>query len=253
MFYVEAFPEELDAAWERNAVAILPLGALEWHGAHLPLGMDGITAAWFSEKLCERIDGVLLPTLYAPITTLPHRHSLQIPTEAFRMILDQTIEGLYASGARTIALVTGHYAQAHEIELYEAALRMMDDQEDLRVFAASPLEVLGDDRLLDHAGKIETSQFQAIRPDLVRLEQVPDWPKPKVDAILGDHPRLATPAEGRELLATALEAWVDWIGSTTMEQLLRHYRKRFDAYEEYADKFYEGSWEDAILRWWETK
>ena len=75
------------------------------------------------------------------------------------MILDQTIEGLYHSGARTVALVTGHYAQAHEIEMYEAALRMMDDQEDLRVFAATPLEVLGDDNLLDHAGRYETSQF----------------------------------------------------------------------------------------------
>ncbi|HSI71782.1 MAG TPA: creatininase family protein [Fimbriimonas sp.] len=251
MRYVEAFPEDLDLAWSRGAPAILSIGALEWHGSHLPLGVDCFLADSFAERLAQETEGVLLPLLVTPITTLPHRHSLEVPAEAFRLILDSTLAGLYRSGARTIALVTGHYAQGHEIELYEAALRAMDDFEDVRVFAATPLEILCRDELLDHAGRWETAQMLAIRGDLVRLN-LPESLEPKQNGVLGPHPNLASKVEGQRILHEALRTWIDWLNATDSE-LRAHYGRRFDAYQPYVDRFYDGSWESAIQKWWATK
>jgi creatinine amidohydrolase len=250
--YTESFPSDLDAAWARGAPAILPIGALEWHGAHLPLGLDGLVAERFAADLAERVAGVLLPILYTPMTTLPHRHSLQVPAEAFRSIIDSTLAGLYTSGARTIAIVSGHYAQGHMVQLYEAAMMAMEDLELARVLAASPLELLDDPDLLDHAGRYETSQLLYLRPDLVRLDHLPESSKPKVDAVLGSHPSGASAEEGRELFARAMESWVKSL-SLNPSRLAEWYGARFDSYQPYVDAYFRGSWEDAIHAWWETK
>src|SRR5690349_13145208 len=115
--YGEMKPAEVQQAIEDVGVAILPIGALEWHGNHLPYGVDGILAETFSEKLAARVDGILLPTLYTPMTTLPEGHSLCVRSETFRGILYDHLNGLKHVGFRTVCLVTGHYAQGHLVEL----------------------------------------------------------------------------------------------------------------------------------------
>ena len=243
MRYAELHPDDLARRFAEGAAAILPLGALEWHGPHLPLGVDLLLAEAFAERLAGRIGGVLLPALTTPITTLPHPASLQVSTEAFRGVMDATLDGLIGAGACTVIVVTGHYAQAHEIELYEAAMRGMEDNPDVRIFAAAPLEPLGEDALLDHAGRIETAMTLAIRPDLVRLDDYDGT------GTLGEDPRPATAEEGERLFARGLEGWIEWL-ENDRTSLGRWYGRRFDAYEGYVDRYYRGSWEDAIQAWW---
>ncbi|AIE84396.1 creatinine amidohydrolase [Fimbriimonas ginsengisoli Gsoil 348] len=246
-------PAQLEAAWEAGAAAIVPWGALEWHGDHLPLGLDGIVAESFAERLADQMEGVLLPGIWLPITTLPHPASLQIRTETFRAVLDDTLLGLAGAGVRSIAVVTGHYAQGHLIELYEAALRAMDDCPGLRVFAATPLQPLNDPSLLDHAARYETSQLLAIRPDLVHVEDLPDETEVRRDAVLGEHPRLGSAAEGHALLQKGLEAWATWIQTATRDSLEQFYKAEFDALQAYVDAYYTGSWDEALEAWWATK
>jgi creatinine amidohydrolase len=243
-------PEQLDGLWSTEASAIVAWGALEWHGSHLPLGLDGIVAEWFARRLSDLTQSVLLPTMWLPITTLPHRYSQQVRTETLRMILDDLFAGLHKSGARKIAVVTGHYAQGHAIELSEAALRAMDDHDGLLVFVGSPLELLAEPELMDHAAHNETSQLLAIRPDLVHLEELPSEPTSQSSAILGESPQLGSADEGRQLLQRGLDAWIGWMSTASRLTLDEHYRSVFDRYQEYVDKYYEGSWEDAIQKWW---
>ena len=42
--YAELTPEQLEKRWSEKPLAIIAWGALEWHGSHLPLGLDGIVA-----------------------------------------------------------------------------------------------------------------------------------------------------------------------------------------------------------------
>ncbi len=252
-FYAEMSPHDVDSCWKARSPAILPWGALEWHGDHLPLGLDGMVAEHFGKMLAEQADGVLLPTTWLPITTLPHRHSLSVKTETLQRILDDVIAGLVAAGAKTVVLLTGHYAQGHLSEFYETAVRSMDDYPDVRVVAGTPLEPLGDDALLDHAGRYETSQLLALRPDLVKLSNLPPEINAKRDGVLGADPRQGSATEGHELFRSALAAWTTWLAISTRESLYDHYRSRFDTLRPYVDAHYRGSWEDAIHSWWETK
>lgn len=251
--YAEISPTELLRLWEANAPALVPWGALEWHGEHLPLGLDGIVAEAFANRLAEQVGGVALPGIWLPITTLPHASSLQVRTGTLRAILDDLIGGLAESGARTIVLLTGHYAQAHLIELFEAALRGMDDYESLRVFAGTPLQPLGRAELLDHAARYETSQLLAIRPDLVAADRLGEEVHPHRDGVLGEHPALGSVEEGEALLAEGIRMWADWIATAGRLELGDFYKRGFDELDEYVTTFYEGSWEEALIKWWQTK
>ena len=251
--YDEVFPADLRALWESGAPAIIPWGALEWHGDHLPLGLDGILAEYFAKQLSERLNGVLLPGIWLPITTLTHPSSLQIRTETFRLILDDIIGSLYKSGARRIAIVTGHYAQGHLVELFEASLRGMEDYPRLLIFSGSPLQPLGRPEWLDHAGHFEAAQLLAIRPDLVKLGALPDGEVSKLNGVLGSDPRQASAEEGYALLDQGLQAWERWMQGSNRTTLDADYKDRFDHLQDYVDDFYTGSWDDALELWWRTK
>ena len=47
-----------------DAVAYLPLGTLEWHGPHMPLGADGIQSKELFIRVAEKVGGVVLPLLF---------------------------------------------------------------------------------------------------------------------------------------------------------------------------------------------
>jgi creatinine amidohydrolase len=152
-------------------------------------------------------------------------------------------------------LISGHYAQGHEIVLAEVAEQVTRDQ-GLLVLAGTPLALLEDPDLLDHAGLWETSQLLASRPDLVDLTALPhdsDLSARDV-AVLGPDPRSATEAKGREILGQALEAWSGWIERLLAENdpqpLYDLYAERRSSYQGYVDQYYDGSWEKALDTWW---
>ena len=253
MRYADLRPDQLAAKFASRPIVIWPLGALEWHGPHLPLGLDGLVAEAFAEKLAQRSGGVLLPTTWHPITTLPHPMSLDIPAEAFRTLLDSTVSGLGRAGAKVVCLVTGHYAQGHSVELFRFAASR---QEGPTVIAASPLEPLEDDSLLDHAARWETAQLLAIRPDLVDLEILPEAVRGATHATLGEDPRLGSPDAAERLWETSIERWIQWIDaalSGDRSELIRFYIRREAVYKPYIERFFRESWEQAIQDWWSER
>ena len=136
------------------------------------------------------------------------------------------------------------------IELYETA-SWATSELGVPVFVGTPLEPLGDPSLLDHAGRFETSQLLAVRPDLVRMEDLPDDTVSLVDAVLGEHPRLGSAAEGEQLFARALDSWAEWLEDST--GLGMYYQRAIDQYDDYRTQFYRESWEQAIADWWASK
>ncbi|HRF60909.1 MAG TPA: creatininase family protein [Fimbriimonadaceae bacterium] len=244
--YAEAFPCDLDRALERQAPIVWPLGALEWHGDHLPLGTDGLLSTAFAERLAEALDGVLLPTTWIPMTTLPHRFSLDVRSATFESLVADQLSALARAGWKVLIVITGHYAQGQEILLYRIARTVMDEHEGLMVFAAAPLEPLGDS-MLDHAGRIEASQMLACRPDLVRLQHISQ------DAVVGQPPEDASELRGRELLNRAVDAWVEWTGDPDRRALKAAYVEAEARYQPYVERFFRGDWDEAIRAWWSNR
>jgi creatinine amidohydrolase len=253
--YVDLRPGELREQLNTVPVALLPWGALEWHGPHLPFGLDGLVAEAFSEKLAAASGAVLLPTTYLPITSLPHPQSISISAEHVAGVWSDLFRELDRVGFRLVCVVSGHYAQGHEWVLMQTAESAMAGT-DLRVLAGTPLSLIGEPSLLDHAGRWETSQLLHVRPDLVDVDALPsqELPGPAKSAVLGEDPRAASAEQGERLFEQALASWMTWIDKASadggQEALADLYEERRTWYQEYVDRHYRGSWEEAIKTWW---
>ena len=138
--YTELHPDTLANILTATPIAVLPWGAIEWHGAHLPLGMDGIAAQYVAEHVVQRTGGVLLPMTWWPMTTLPHRFSLAVKTATFVAMVNDMLDSLAGAGFHTVILISGHYAQGHEIELMKIALAMYE-KSGLQVLTLPPAAI----------------------------------------------------------------------------------------------------------------
>ncbi len=98
--YAELRPEQLAERVQAAPVAFVPWGALEWHSVHLPVGLDGIVVEHIAERAVERTGGVVLPAMYLPITTLPHRFSISFRAGTVRAVLDDLFAELARIGLR---------------------------------------------------------------------------------------------------------------------------------------------------------
>lgn len=52
---------EFKAKIDEGAITILPIGACEQHGPHLPLCVDTVLANGFAERLAQRVGGMVAP------------------------------------------------------------------------------------------------------------------------------------------------------------------------------------------------
>lgn len=260
--YAELRPDELAAILAATPAAYVPWGALEWHGPHLPLGLDGLVAEHVARQAAALSGGVVLPTTWWAITTLPHTASISTPPDVISHLWRATFHSLAGMGFKVIAVITGHYAQAHEVLLMEAADATMRETGTI-VLAASELAVLGDATRLDHAAHWETSSLLAIRPDLVRLDRLDDAVPPDATnlalfGVLGADPRpSATLALGAATLAEAATTWAAWVRdllATPDAERVRHFHAaRRAALQPYVDRYYRGDWQAAIDAWWRDR
>lgn len=62
--YTELRPEEFRTRLNKMPLAYLPLGTLEWHGEHLPLGADSIQSEALMIACAQQLGGIVLPALF---------------------------------------------------------------------------------------------------------------------------------------------------------------------------------------------
>lgn len=254
--YAELRPDQLERIVATTPVAYVPWGALEWHGPHLPLGVDGFIAEAVAERVARQVGGVVLPTTWWPITALPHRFSLSIQSEVAQALWDGIFAELSRAGFRVAVLLTGHYAQGHELVLMDAAEHAIASY-GLLALAVPPLALV-DEQMLDHAAHWETSLMLALRPRLTALEMLDATDmRPATTAVLGEDPRLATSRQGDSALVLATDRIARSVRSLLAngdQEILRElYTRRRLLYQEYVERYFQGSWEDAIAMWWSEK
>ena len=258
--YAELRPEQLAERVQAAPVAFVPWGALEWHSVHLPVGLDGIVVEHIAERAVERTGGVVLPAMYLPITTLPHRFSISFRAGTVRAVLDDLFAELARIGFKAVFVLSGHYAQGHELVLIDAAERAIE-QHGLLVLAAPPLALVGEE-YLDHAGRWETSQLLALRPDLVEsralLRAMREHPAGHVAdlGILGELPTSATAAGGEiaiEQALDAIDAWAARLLAGEVDALRQFHKQRRAEYRGFVERYFHGSYEDAAQAWWSDR
>ena len=109
--YEQLRPDELEKMLRAAPVACWPLGLLEHHGWHLPVGFDGIKAERICIRIAERAGGVVLPVMWwgGLGGHGDFKWTLYQSPDAARDIVVNTVERLITFGFRAIVLMMGHY------------------------------------------------------------------------------------------------------------------------------------------------
>lgn len=220
--------EEVQQRLREQSLAILPIGALEAHGPHLPTGTDNLLAAAIAERVAERVGGVLLPLLpYGQVWSLQDfPGSLSVSAETLTRLLVELGLSLQRQGAALLAIINGHVGNGPALQ---AAARQLYQQKGplTYVFTYPGLSEIApqvcSSRPLPggyfHADEIETSMALYVAPGVVRMDQaVPEEPQLPPDflyrpvpwseitrtGVLGD-PTQATPEKGAALIEGIVE------------------------------------------------
>ncbi len=170
-------PQQIEARLERASVAFLPLGSLEFHGPHLPIGLDALTASGICLAAAERAGGVVLPAMHQAVggehTSYPWTLMSRSP-EPIEALLAETLERLDEFGVRRFVILSGHFAgeQRDLVERVASAwnARSASSRAIARTLGQAPDPPVPP----DHAARFESLLLQALSPELVDLSRLPD-------------------------------------------------------------------------------
>jgi len=169
-------PGQIAAAMADCPRIWLPLGTIEYHSHHLPVGLDGLQAHQLCLDAADLVGGLVYPPLWwgtgGGHGAYPWTVMMQGPDE-IAALLHQTLTRLAAFGVRQVVLFTGHFAGEQLAMIQATAARWNADHAPLKVLAfgvnGNPEASLPP----DHAGLFETTLLAACHPDLVDLSQLP--------------------------------------------------------------------------------
>lgn len=236
--------DEVRAAIEAGKLVIVPTGATESHGPHMPCDTDTHQAEWMAVALAERIDAVVAPPVaYGVSKTFEHfpgTISLSIPT--YQQLVYEIGAALIRQGFRQLLMLNGNRPNGTSNDA--VARRLVDDLDldfEFKVTAvsywepgAAAVHALRKSKVggMGHAGEYETSFQLATRPHLVHMDRLEGvyaplvgWdlvapmepirtygrrPNPQTNhaSIFGD-PHVASAESGERFLAATVDALVN--------------------------------------------
>lgn len=193
-------PDEVALERERCPLVYLPIGPIEWHGPHLPLGTDPLQAEHTALALAEKIGGVVHPTLY--IGTERERspellrdlgfsgdewivgmdfpanseRSYYYAEDAFAIMIRFTLEQLAVHGYRLIVIVNGHGA-TNQIQHLRRLAAEFSQRGPARVLYTFDLDAQTDEDA-GHATVTETAAILALNRDRVAINRLPPHETP---------------------------------------------------------------------------
>ncbi len=176
-----------------NPPVFLPVGALEQHGPHLPLGTDALLSSAVAAATAASVGGIVAPALSYGYKSQPKcgggQHFCGTTSLDAATLIGQvrdTVREFLRHGVQRLVLVNGHYEnQWFMIEGIDLALRDAGQGAKLQVMRLEYWDYCTETTLaqifpegfpgfaLEHAAVIETSLMLHFHPDLVRLDLIP--------------------------------------------------------------------------------
>lgn len=211
MYLDKCFPREIEAAKKNNTPVVIVGGTVEYHGPHCAYGCDTLVAQGLVEKLAERKDIIIAPSIsYSPSSYAvgdATTGTVHVRENAFEEYLYYVFYSLLSTGLRNIYVVIHHQFEQESLMpmtlcYMKAAKRATmeyleqtkgqgwwgsesyaDYYEELegannpfgwiKVIPSMSTEVQNATGY-DHAGEFESSILMALYPDAVKLERLSD-------------------------------------------------------------------------------
>ncbi len=175
----------LEALVDDATVALLPVGAIEQHGPHLPLNTDAALAEGIAREAARCVKDaqvLLLPPVAVAKSdehlAFPGALTLDAPT--LQAVLMQIGRSVSRSGIRRLVFLNAHGGNVPVLQITARALRI---EEEMFCVAAGwmsmgyPPGLIPQEELRDgiHGGLVETAAMLHLRPDLVSMREARDF------------------------------------------------------------------------------
>jgi creatinine amidohydrolase len=226
VLYIELSPDEFKNRLSKAPIAYLPLGTLEWHGHHMPLGVDGLISSGFFIELAKKVGGIVLPMLFfgpdnAKVIDDTEYYGMDIHSfsrkkpekltgsaywmhiDLFQQVLESILKQLKRAGFK-IVVAHGH---GPSTQIFIKNIKEWKKKFNLELFTCWREKEIDDyDIQTDHAAANETSLMMALRPDLVNINNLPQNENEKPLGLLGKDPRkFASRDMGKKIISMQLE------------------------------------------------
>ena len=204
--FEELKPEELKQIIDTVGLVYLPLGTLEWHERHLPLGLDAMVSEALCLAACEQTGGCVIPPLYFG-TDREHEvngkvlHGMDakagkeligsiyyLNQELFFEVLKGIASNISKQGFRQLVVISAHSGSAQQETIEKLAQEKFGD---LKIIVLAGRNFIGG---IDHAGKLETQLLLAVDKSKVEISKITE----PFEGLLGDSPLTATIEEGKK-------------------------------------------------------
>jgi len=222
---------DIEEMVKEGYIPVVPIGSLEVHGPHLPLGTDALVIHKVALEVAKREKVVVLPPLYYAYVP-ENRHfpgTISLTGRTFLRLLEEICEELGRMGFKKIILLNGHGGNIRPLRLF--VREVLNKRRRYVVYViAEPWGLIGDviervreSDVVGHAGEIETSLVAYTYPELIKEEKIPkgkarlgprsvaEWVETPVDWIgyalegyVGE-PSKANAEKGKELFSTWVE------------------------------------------------
>lgn len=185
-YWIELSTREI-AALPEGTIAILPTGAVEQHGPHLPVGTDSLINRGILARMLELIPSAL-PVVILPEQTIgtSHEHlsypgTLSHTPSAIMEIWTTALEGALRAGVKKLLLFNSHGGQ---VRLLQPTALLLRQRFSALAFYASWFDAGYPEGMFSreemefgiHAGAIETAMIMHLYPHLVATEHIADFP-----------------------------------------------------------------------------
>jgi len=169
------------AVQDCQGVGILPVGVLEAHSSHLPLGMDMFACHWIASRAAEEEHAIVFHA-YPYGINIESAHlpgAVVISRDLVFALIENICDEMARNGLKKIILLSGHGGNRYFLPLFVQTLPEKD--KDYTVYYADLPHFPGARELLDsdesgHACEAETSEMLHINAKTVKMGQVPSQP-----------------------------------------------------------------------------
>jgi creatinine amidohydrolase len=242
VLWLELTAEELRAKAAADTIVVLPVGSVEQHGPHLPVGVDTILTGAVCKAAAERVgDGsvVVAPTLWCGMAEhhMPFGGTFTFDIPTYRAVLLAFLKSIERHGFRRVLIVNGHGGNTNALQAF---LPDFSRETDLAIMACTYFDMaedaitssLDDQTRMMHACEVETSMMMAVAPDLVRTARLPDahdnlapeargkgrasvarhrsYREKTLSGVSGDA-RRASPGKGEAMVEACAETLANWL------------------------------------------
>ncbi len=239
---------EVAEVLDKTHIIVVPVGAIEQHGYHLPLSVDSRCAGYIAEKAAEKLvsEGeirvVVAPVIrYTDVTHFRcYPGTIGVSTDTFMKVIEDVARGLINQGFKNIVFLNGHGPNSAIIQV--VLMKISFELPDTGLYSlewwrlgADTIKAIRKSDAMKHAEELETSLSLVIQPENVNMEKAvkdrttfslsdrwvyPDFYAPQTltwhsrarregqSGVMGD-PTVASRETGEKFLAAIIEDFVE--------------------------------------------